>query len=264
MFIDFYKYEGAANDFIMIADPADKIEKLLDIHTVSRLCHRRRGIGADGVILLQKAVGYDFKMVYYNSDGHKSSMCGNGGRCIMAFAARLGWVVNEANFLAIDGAHKAFMVKNTVSLQMQDVLVLEKIGEDWLLDTGSPHYVKIVKRLEAVNVFEQGCSIRYSPRFKTDGVNVNFMQYDKNNISIATYERGVEGETWACGTGATACGLISHLVYQQESPALIKTKGGDLCIKFVYKNNRFTDIWLEGGANFVYRGRIGLEVVNQL
>lgn len=258
MYIDFCKYEGAANDFIMIADEKAKIEAQLNPQKVAELCHRRKGIGADGLILLQKSVGYNFKMVYYNSDGNKSSMCGNGGRCIMAFANRCGWVSDTAVFWAVDGEHNCFIKENLVHLQMQNVANWEKINEDWLLNTGSPHYIKVVKTLQNVNIFAEGQLIRYHHRFEKEGVNVNFMQLTDDILTVATYERGVEAETWACGTGVTACGIVAALLWAKKSPIVFLTKGGRLKVSFVYKNNCFTDIWLIGEANFVYSGQLSI------
>lgn len=254
MNVSFSKYQGAGNDFIMIADPKGTIEGLLTPSKVAHLCHRRFGIGADGLILLKECAGYDFEMIYYNSDGNKSSMCGNGGRCIVAFAARVGWIKKEANFLAVDGAHQASLKKGIVSLQMQNVARWENVDSDWLLNTGSPHYVRLVKSLEKVAVEKEGQAVRYSERFAKEGVNVNFVERSSDSLKVATYERGVEGETWACGTGVVASAIIANLVYKQKSPIVIRTKGGELGVKFVKKANSYEDIWLEGGAEWVFDG----------
>lgn len=254
MNIAFSKYQGAGNDFIMIADPAGTIEGLLTPNQIARWCHRRFGVGADGLILLKKCAGYDFEMIYYNSDGNKSSMCGNGGRCIVAFAARMGWVKKAAKFLAVDGEHQANLKKGIVSLQMQNVARWERIGSDWLLNTGSPHYVRLVKELDKVLVEKEGQAVRYSERFAKEGVNVNFVECDRENLQVATYERGVEGETWACGTGVVASAIIANVVYKQKSPVVIHTKGGELGVKFVKTANGYEDIWLEGGAEWVFDG----------
>lgn len=256
MNIAFSKYQGAGNDFIMIADPKGTIEELLTSQEVARLCHRRFGIGADGLILLKECAGFDFEMIYYNSDGNKSSMCGNGGRCIVAFAARVGWIDKAANFLAVDGAHQANLKNNIVSLQMQNVPQWEKIDTDWLLNTGSPHYVRLVEKLDTVAVEKEGQAVRYSPRFAKEGVNVNFVECSEENLQVATYERGVEGETWACGTGVVASAIIANVVYKQKSPVVIHTKGGELGVKFVKTANGYEDIWLEGGAEWVFDGVI--------
>lgn len=259
MNIAFSKYQGAGNDFIMIADPKGKMEEILTPQEVARLCHRRFGIGADGLILLKECAGYDFEMIYYNSDGNKSSMCGNGGRCIVAFAARMGWIKKEANFLAVDGAHQANLKKGVVSLQMQNVPVWKRINSDWLLNTGSPHYVRLVKTLDDVAVEKEGRAVRYSEQFAKEGVNVNFVEVSNNVLKVATYERGVEGETWACGTGVVASAIIANVVYRQKSPVVVHTKGGELGVKFVKKENGYEDIWLEGGAEWVYDGVTEIE-----
>jgi diaminopimelate epimerase len=259
MRINFSKYQGAGNDFIMIVDAQDRVSAWLDDKKVAHLCHRRFGIGADGLILLKRRAGYDFEMIYYNSDGNQSSMCGNGGRCIVAFAARVGWIKREANFLAVDGAHKGILKKNLVALQMQAVSHCANCGKDWLLNTGSPHYVKLVKNLSLVAVEKEGKAIRYNEQFAAEGVNVNFVEASATELKVATYERGVESETWACGTGAVAAAIVANHVYKQKSPVVIHTKGGELGVKFAKTANGYEDIWLEGGAEWVFDGIIEMD-----
>ena len=256
MQISFSKYQGAGNDFIMIADPKGKIEALLNTQQIAHLCHRRFGVGADGLILLQKCAGYNFRMVYYNSDGKESSMCGNGGRCIVAFAARVGWVKKHVNFLAVDGAHKALIRTNVISLQMQNVTDWGMIAEDWVLNTGSPHYVRFVGNLAKVEVKKEGQAVRYSEQFAKEGVNVNFAEINKKSLKLATYERGVEDETWACGTGAVASVIAANVAYRTKSPVVVHTKGGELKVKFEITEKGYENIWLEGEAKWVFDGEI--------
>ncbi|MDP2387358.1 MAG: diaminopimelate epimerase [Bacteroidota bacterium] len=257
MKIQFSKYQGTGNDFILIDNRSKKI--ILSAEQIKSLCHRRFGIGADGLMLLEPETGFDFKMVYYNSDGNQSSMCGNGGRCISAFAKRLGLVGDKANFLAIDGPHESIFFDNSVKLRMNDVNGIEKIGNDFYLNTGSPHYVRIVSDLDSFNVVEEGKKIRYNERFKEKGTNVNFIEKKGNKLHVRTYERGVEDETYSCGTGVTASALISSVVnmFGIKDHCDIITSGGNLSVSFKKVSDQaYTDIWLEGPAEFVFEGSI--------
>lgn len=254
-----YKYQGTGNDFVLI----DNREKTISLTTeqIKWLCNRRFGIGADGLMLLELEPGIDFKMVYYNSDGNESSMCGNGGRCITAFAKRLGIITTEAKFLAIDGIHEAKINNDFVSLKMNDVRQME-VGEDYCyLNTGSPHYVKFVNDIENVDVFAEGKKIRYNTRFSEEGTNVNFIEKKDNELFVRTYERGVENETLSCGTGVTASALVAALkgVSTDKNNCSIKTLGGNLNVKFdKVLENTFYNIWLEGPATFVFNTTIEL------
>jgi len=258
MEINFYKYQGTGNDFIMIDNRSNSI--VLTNEQVAFLCHRRFGIGADGLILLESEPGFDFRMVYYNSDGNQSSMCGNGGRCITAFARQLGLISDKARFSATDGAHESTLSEDgMISLKMQDVKGME-LGEDYFyLDTGSPHYVTLVENVEAFDVFHEGRKIRNSERFKEDGTNVNFIEKQNDEIFVRTYERGVEDETFSCGTGVTAAALVAAVkgISTGKNNCLIKTKGGTLEVSFekVLEQN-FYNIWLKGPALFVFKGSI--------
>jgi diaminopimelate epimerase len=257
--IPFFKYQGTGNDFVMIDQREKKYIRKKDTALINKICDRRFGIGADGLILLENCKGYDFRMVYFNADGRESSMCGNGGRCIAAFANHLGIVKSKCRFLAIDGLHEAMIKKNDwVELKMSDVKNIE-IGEDYfLMDTGSPHYVVFVEDIDNLNVFESGQAIRYSKRFKKEGVNVNFVERTEDNIIVATYERGVEDETLSCGTGVTAAAIASFLQKtnrrkKQNTP--IKAKGGDLSVRFEPDGkSKANNIWLCGKAELVFEG----------
>lgn len=261
MEIKFYKYQGTGNDFIMIDNRSNSIS--LTNEQVAFLCHRRFGIGADGLILLESEPGFDFRMVYYNSDGNQSSMCGNGGRCITAFAKDLGLIAGKALFSATDGAHEATIDENNrVSLKMQDVKTME-LGDDYFyLNTGSPHYVKLVEDIENFDVFNEGRKIRYNERFKEEGTNVNFIEQQNEDIFVRTYERGVEDETYSCGTGVTAAALVAAVkgISSGKNNCLIKTKGGALEVNFdkVLEQN-FYNIWLKGPAVSVFKGSINID-----
>lgn len=263
MRLSFYKYQGTGNDFILLDNRDGAIQ--LSQELVATLCHRRFGIGADGLMLLEKEQGFDFKMVYYNSDGKLSSMCGNGGRCIAAFAHQLGLSQNsKVRFLAVDGPHEAIISEQSVNLKMQDVRQVEMGDGYFYLDTGSPHYVKIVKDLKTLNVVEAGRAIRYNERFKVEGTNVNFLENIGEEVHVRTYERGVEDETFSCGTGVTAAALVAAIsgTSTGRNACKIQTPGGELEVSFerVLEQN-FYNIWLKGPALLVYSGEINTEDV---
>ncbi|OIQ28977.1 MAG: diaminopimelate epimerase [Bacteroidetes bacterium MedPE-SWsnd-G2] len=252
----FFKYQGTGNDFVMI-DNRDKSVQLTQAE-INKLCDRRFGIGADGLILLEPHDTYSFKMVYFNSDGNESTMCGNGGRCLVAFARDLGVIENEASFEAIDGLHHAVINGHTVKLQMQDVDVVEQFENHSFLDTGSPHHVELVNQIENFDVKEKGEAIRYgSPYFKA-GSNVNFVeQIDSGYYAVRTYERGVEDETLSCGTGVTAVAIaMFDSKHTTSNSVRLKVMGGELKVSFDSNNGKYTNVWLEGPAVKVFQGSI--------
>jgi diaminopimelate epimerase len=258
MKLDFYKYQGTGNDFIIFDNRELKFKRDNNA-LVAKLCDRRFGVGADGLMLLQNAKGYDFEMVYYNSDGKESSMCGNGGRCIVEFAKSLGLVKDKAFFLATDGEHEALVKQGYISLKMNNVSKVEMNASFCYLNTGSPHYVAFVNQIQKYDVFNEGRKIRYNDRFKEEGTNVNFAEKDYNALFVRTYERGVEAETYSCGTGVTAAALVASLknVATADSYCDIKTLGGNLKVTFnKHSDGSFTDVWLEGPATFVYKGEV--------
>jgi diaminopimelate epimerase len=256
MIINFYKYQGAGNDFILIDNRVKQIH--LSTSQIEKLCDRHFGIGADGLILIENST-YDFKMIYYNSDGKESSMCGNGGRCAVSFAYKLGMIKEECTFEAIDGLHFAQVIKpNYIRLQMQNVSEIKTYQDGYVLNTGSPHFVKAVKEVNTINVYEEGRKIRYNKDFNTQGINVNFLQIkDKDNIIVRTYERGVENETLACGTGVTACALVTANIFQLQKDSInVQTLGGLLKVEFEKTPNGFQNIFLSGNADYVFKGEI--------
>jgi diaminopimelate epimerase len=256
MNIPFYKYQGTGNDFVLIDNRTNIFDReRRDI--VAQICHRRFGIGADGFILLQNKDGYDFEMVYYNADGNESTMCGNGGRCIVQFAYDLGVIDAETRFLAVDGPHDAQVKNGLVYLHMIDVDAVNDLGSQaFFLNTGSPHYVKQVEQIEQYPIFEQGKSIRYSEAFKPGGTNVNFMEMQDKTLFVRTYERGVEDETYSCGTGVTAAAIAASRM-GATAPVAVKTLGGDLQVSFTQAGeNKYKDIYLIGPAKRVFEGEI--------
>lgn len=259
MEIDFHKYHGTGNDFIMIDNRNLSFPAEEDL--IKYLCDRRFGIGADGLILLQNHPNHDFEMRYFNSDGREASMCGNGGRCVVAFAEQLGIIKEHTDFLAFDGIHKASFKNNVIELSMSDVTDVKKKDDIFLLDTGSPQAVLFVNRLETIDVFKLGCEIRYRTDISQNGVNVNFVEIkSESEIKIRTYERGVETETWSCGTGSVASAIVSSLQFKNseaEHSVEVHVKGGKLRISFESTNGKlFTNIILAGPATGVFSGKI--------
>ncbi|CAN5845805.1 diaminopimelate epimerase [soil metagenome] len=256
----FYKYEGTGNDFILFDDRENSFDAF-NVKLIAHLCDRRFGIGADGLMLLRNKQGYDFEMVYFNSDGNASSMCGNGGRCISRFALDIGAIKkHEITFLAVDGEHKSIIGPETVKLKMNDVSEIEKGKDFFYMNTGSPHYVTFNNKGRVMDVVTEGKNIRNSDRFVKEGTNVNFVALDNGAIFVRTYERGVEDETLSCGTGVTACALAAALegVASTNEKCLVSTRGGNLSVHFKREGNDFTNVWLEGPATFVFKGEIEL------
>lgn len=259
MTIPFHKYQGTGNDFVIIDQREHTYINRNDEPIIEKLCDRRFGIGGDGLMLLQNKAGYDFEMVYFNSDGRESSMCGNGGRCITAFAHRLGVFEERCRFWAIDGEHEAVMraADRWVELKMIDVQEIETGDGFYFLNTGSPHYVTFVEGLEELDVYEAGRKVRYSDRFREEGTNVNFVQLEPEGIAVATYERGVEDETLSCGTGVTAAAIAYHLRQQNGAGRVpIRAKGGSLEVRLQASDKGFGEIWLCGPAEMVFTGEI--------
>jgi diaminopimelate epimerase len=262
MKIPFSKYHGTGNDFIIIDNR--KLQWIPKQEEIALMSDRHLGIGADGLMLLTEKPGYDFYMTYYNSDGRESTMCGNGGRCMIVFARSLGLAGSEAQFLAIDGEHLGKLTQkdstDLISLKMKDVIVNEIDTKHVFLNTGSPHYVVFTKEVETLDIITEAKKIRFNERFREKGTNVDFIEVRDDHLFVRSYERGVEDETLSCGTGVTA----SVLAYAAKNPALcsfmdVQTRGGKLKVSFHQEGNSFTDIWLEGPAVLVYMGEIHIK-----
>lgn len=255
MEISFYKYQGTGNDFVMIDDRLESFD-VSDLKLVSKLCDRKFGIGADGLILIRNHTGFDFEMIYFNADGTQS-MCGNGARCAVAFSAFLGIVQEKTTFLAIDGPHEAIIKEGLVQLLMGEVEGIEEKAGDFFVNTGSPHHIRLVDNVADYPVFAEGKSIRYDNSYSPAGTNVNFVEpIATDEIFVRTYERGVENETLSCGTGVTAAALVFGKDIN-NAEIKINTLGGKLSVKFTSRaNGGFTDIWLKGPAEQVFSGKI--------
>jgi diaminopimelate epimerase len=257
LMMTFYKYHGTGNDFILFDNRNGQIN--LTNEQVALMCDRHFGIGADGLMLLEHADGYDFRMVYYNSDGNEGTMCGNGGRCITAFAKRLGLINDTANFIAIDGPHTATInADGLISLHMKDVATMDISDDHTILDTGSLHYVLWVNDVVGADVFGIGRRIRNQPEFQPRGTNVNFVQrVAADTLLVRTYERGVEDETLSCGTGVTASAIASIGTSTGTFNINIETPGGNLSVAFSKGTATLaTNVVLSGPAAFVYKGEI--------
>lgn len=253
MNLSFYKYQGTGNDFVMIDDRSEIFPET-DLNLIQQLCDRKFGIGADGLILIRNKKFFDFEMRYFNADGSQS-MCGNGARCAVAFSKFLGIIGEKTSFLAIDGPHTAEISNGLISLSMGDVSNLAHVGQDFFVDTGSPHHVRFVENVEDYPVVSTGADIRYSKTYEPKGTNVNFvMPIAEDQIYVRTYERGVENETLSCGTGVTACALVYG--YQNSlNEVKIKTLGGNLKVQFeVGVSGSFKNIILIGPADQVFKG----------
>lgn len=259
MEINFTKYHGTGNDFILIDNRGANLD--LSQEQIAHLCHRQFGIGADGLITISDLADFDFQMKYYNSDGGEGTMCGNGGRCITAFAGTRGVFNKKARFLAIDGEHQAEILavdrnEFLISLKMSDVDHIQKFNDGFFLNTGSPHFVKYVTDIDKIDVYKEGKQLRWDDRFQPGGTNVNFVEISKENLIVRSFERGVENITLSCGTGVIASALVtSTLIENRRSFFDIQTIGGNLRVRFNRNDTGFSNIWLEGPAVKVFEGR---------
>ncbi|NVK28292.1 MAG: diaminopimelate epimerase [Flavobacteriia bacterium] len=254
MKFQFEKYQGTGNDFVMI-DHRQPFLVDLSIEQIAHICHRRFGIGADGFILIEDDPEVDFKMVYFNSDGRESTMCGNGGRCSVMFAYTLGIIGTEnIVFRAIDGLHHARIEGEIVHLGMNDVdSISEKIQGIWL-DTGSPHHVEVVEDVDDYPVHKKGRIIR-NEIYGVEGSNVNFIEWQEDRLKVRTYERGVEAETYSCGTGVTASAIaVHHLKIVDKDSIAVSTPGGDLRVSFTFNDGVYSNVVLAGPAQKVFEG----------
>ncbi|MFD1553484.1 diaminopimelate epimerase [Putridiphycobacter roseus] len=257
--IKFYKYQGAGNDFVLV-DNRKNAFKGDKIAWCKQVCDRKYGIGSDGLIFIENHATYDFKMDFYNPDGSQS-FCGNGSRCAVSFAKHIGvFNGNKVSFEAIDGEHEAIVADGIIKVHMQNVGFPTLNGEGYFMDTGSPHFMQFVADIHQVDIHSFGRGIRFDPRFEPNGTNVNIIEEkSKNQIAIRTYERGVEAETLACGTGATACALA--FAYENElnkGDIQVKAIGGDLSVSFEVVNQAYENVWLSGPAKFVFEGEMAL------
>lgn len=257
MQLSFYKYQGTGNDFVMVDDRNHQVDEK-DLDLVRRLCQRKFGIGADGLILIRNHQDFDFEMIYFNADGSQS-MCGNGARCAVAFSKFLGIIKEKTRFLAIDGPHEAVIDGELVELLMGNVTGIQESLGDYFVNTGSPHHVRFVENIQNYPVFDQGKSIRYDSCYSPGGTNVNFIEeISADELFVRTYERGVEDETLSCGTGVTAAALVFGSKKNRQT-VKIKTLGGQLSVRFeTDSKGSFQNIWLIGPAERVFSGKIDL------
>lgn len=252
--MEFYKYQGTGNDFVMIDNRVQKFPKNREL--IAQMCDRRFGVGADGLILLEEDDAADFRMVYYNSDGNESTMCGNGGRCIVRFAHDLGVIGAQTTFVAVDGLHFAEVDGEHIRLQMIDVERVEVAADGSVfLNSGSPHHIEFVQSVDDFPIVDFGRKVRYSERYAPDGTNVNVVALKGGVATLRTYERGVEDETLSCGTGATATAIALHHTGRIDiSEVQVLVQGGVLKVSFEEYNGRYTQVFLEGKAVCVFKG----------
>jgi diaminopimelate epimerase len=256
MQISFFKYQGTGNDFVIL-DNRNKTYDGLTNEQVAFLCDRRFGIGGDGLMLLNLREGYDFEMIYYNSDGRESSMCGNGGRCLTRFAHDRGMIQTTYRFLAVDGEHESSLnTDGTVALKMNDVETVRYDHGNYILNTGSPHFVTLASDVLRLDVIKKGREIRNNNEFKDAGINVNFVEQtdEPDKIIVRTYERGVENETLSCGTGVVAAALVCHHNDNGFNRVEVQTKGGMLSVEYDRIGEAFRNVWLNGPAVKVFEG----------
>lgn len=264
MELAFHKYVGTGNDFVLIADPDGQWEFALDKAGIAALCDRHFGVGADGLILLQRTGGYDFRMVYYNADGGESTFCGNGSRCLVAFARHLGWIGQKAWFVASDGDHEAEVLPDgRISVHMRSVREVREHQGDLVLDSGSPHYIRFVPDAASVDLVPLARSIRYAEPFREAGINVNVLEPRNQGLFVRTYERGVEAETLSCGTGVTAAAIAwgARQGWQGVQRVEVDTPGGTLEVRYEAGSYGFRDVWLTGPARLVFQGSLDLDVM---
>ncbi len=262
MQLQFFKYQGTGNDFVIL-DNRTGLYSGLTKKQVAFLCDRRFGIGADGLMLLNEHATHDFEMKYFNADGGESSMCGNGGRCLVKMAFDGGLLRSTYTFMAIDGLHTAVVEDDgSVSLQMNDVESIKSKGSHFIVNTGSPHFVEFAQDVHKLDVFKKGRQIRYSHDFEKEGINVNFVEQtpEPHRIIVRTYERGVEQETLSCGTGVTAAALVCHHNENGFNHVVVQTRGGLLSVEYDKHRNSFKNIWLRGPAEKVFEGNISLTI----
>ena len=253
MIFEFYKYQATGNDFIII-DDREELFDIDDCNLIKSLCERKMGVGADGLILLRNHKNYDFEMIYFNSDGNQSTLCGNGARCIVSFANTLDIISSKSTFLAIDGIHQANIYDKSVSIKFNDIKSIQFDNGNYIVDSGSPHFITFKDNIENLDVKGEGRSIRNMDKFSKDGINVNFVSLG-NSIRIRTYERGVEDENLSCGTGAVASAIfLKDLALVDNINIDILMKGGLLTVDFIIKETTYSEIWLTGSVNMVFKG----------
>jgi diaminopimelate epimerase len=260
MQIDFIKYHGTGNDFILLDDREQQFDEFPAL--IARLCNRHFGIGADGLLLLRNRERYDFEMIYFNSDGSSATFCGNGGRCIVAFAQHLGIIDKDCYFLAPDGEHHASILSKVrdeciVKLEMRDAIIYEHTPDHTFLNSGTFHFIEFSDVPDRIDFIQHARKIRYDQRFAPHGTNFNLVKVIGNNLFVRTYEKGVEDETLSCGTGVTASAIAASL-QNGGNHWLVQTKGGNLEVGFEREGENFTQIYLQGPATCVFEGSISI------
>lgn len=262
MTIEFFKYHGTGNDFIILDNRDNRYNNLTN-EQINLLCDRHFGIGADGLMLLNNSKNLDFSMKYFNSDGYEGTMCGNGGRCIVSFAKYLRIIETNTTFEAIDGLHTATINDDfIVKLKMNNIdnKTIIQNNNFFLIDSGSPHYIEFIDSFDNIDIIDRGKKIRFDKTISDKGVNVNFVKIiEKDCIFVRTYERGVENETLSCGTGSIASAIAYKISQKSNSKVItVKTLGGNLNVFSEHENNIYKNIILSGEAKYIFKGKIEL------
>ena len=257
MILNFYKYQGTGNDFIII--DIRNLKYNFEEKDFKKLCDRKFGIGADGVMLIGLHDKFDFHMQFYNPDG-STSFCGNGSRCAVLYCFHQGLCQRKTSFLTNDGPHHAEILNsNEVKISLISPIKVDKLDNgDFKANTGSPHYVKFTDNMKNEDFISKCREIRYSDDFKDEGINVNFVLEKNQGIQVRTYERGVENETLSCGSGVTAAALSFASWKSLNNIINVKTKGGDLKVEYKLMDMAFEDVYLIGPAHYVFRGEFDL------
>ncbi|MEQ9064449.1 MAG: diaminopimelate epimerase [Vicingaceae bacterium] len=256
MLVDFHKYHGNGNDFILIDNRSLGL-KLSSIE-IKEICHRHFGIGSDGIILIENDQETDFNMVFYNPDGSQS-FCGNGSRCSLHFAFNEGIIEGHAIFRAIDGIHRGEVKDFHTRIQISDIEEVKRFEDCFFVNTGSPHAIVFVENVDLIEIATEASRIRHDSRFAPDGTNVNFVEFTDNGIRSRVFERGVENETLSSGSGTTAQAICSHALKGLDSPISVSTRGGNLKVEFSFDGNgHYNNIWLVGEVNPVFKGTLSL------
>ena len=251
----FFKYQGTGNDFVMI-DNRESLFNRSDTTLIARLCHRKFGVGADGLILINTHSEYDFEMVYFNADATRST-CGNGARCAVHLAHRLGIIEKETRFIMEEDEYKAYIEDDLIRIRMVDVPQIQTFPEGYLLNTGTRHFVRLVEKLSEYKVVEEGRQLRYDPRFQPIGANINFVETKDGDVHMRIYEKGVENETLSSGTGVTAVALTLACLQDLPSPVAVHTRGGILNVAFERSGpTSFTQVYMAGPAKMVFQGTV--------
>ena len=257
MLVKFNKYQGTGNDFVIIDLTKDDFK--FSQNQIKKICDRKHGIGADGLILISNHNSLSFEMKFFNPDG-STSFCGNGSRCAVLFCFHQGIVQSNCSFMTNDGIHQGQVLEDEkIKISIKSPVIVDKLSNgDFEVNTGSPHYVQVTESLDNIDFNNYCKSIRNNDKYFQDGININLVKIEDDFLDMRTYERGVEDETLSCGSGVTATALAIAYENKIENSLLVKTRGGKLKVDFERSENKFGKIFLIGSAKFVFSGDYNL------